>query len=97
MPSWRIIPGLFPPVRIFDRVADPRNQEAILELDAWVDPRLRDEVGDIRRVPAADRVSGPGPGVIMAAVTHMNPKGLLYVITQGKSPYPFHGSQGSPA
>ena len=22
---------------------------------------------------------------------------LVYVITQGKSPYPFHGSQGSPA
>ena len=41
-------------------------------------PRLRDEVGDIRLVPEHERISGPGTSVIMAAFTHLNPLGSRF-------------------
>ena len=77
-PSWRIIPSRFPPIQLFERVTEPRDLEAIFELDALTNPRLRDEVGNIRLVPPQDRVSGPGTSIIMAAFTHLNPNGSRF-------------------
>ena len=77
-PCWRIIPGRFPPIQLFGRVADPDDLEAIFELDALTNPRLRDEAGDIELVPPEDRVSGPGTAAIMAAFTHLNPNGSRF-------------------
>lgn len=74
-PCWRIVPSRFPPVGLFDAVADPADLEAILELEAMTNPRLRDEAGEISLVPPGDRVSGPGTTPIMAAFTHLNPEG----------------------
>ena len=77
-PSWRIVPSRFPPIQLFERVTEPRDLEAIFELEALTNPRLRDEVGNIRLVPPQDRVSGPGTSVIMAAFTHLNPNGSRF-------------------
>ena len=77
-PCWRIIPSRFPPVQLFERVTDPDDLEAIFELDALTNPRLRNEVGDIGLVPPEDRISGPGTTVIMAAFTHLNPAGSRF-------------------
>ena len=74
-PCRRIIPSQFPPIQLFERIADPDDLEAIFALDALTNPRLRDEAGDIELVPPDDRVSGPGTTVIMAAFTHPNPNG----------------------
>jgi hypothetical protein len=74
-PCWRIIPSRFPPIQLFERVAGPDDLEAIFELESLTNPRLRDEAGDIRLVPAEDRISGPGTSIIMAAFTHLNPEG----------------------
>ena len=52
--------------------------EAIFELDALTNPRLRNEVGNIQLVPPEDRISGPGTSVIMAAFTHLNPNGSRF-------------------
>jgi hypothetical protein len=35
-------------------------------------------VGEIRLVPAADRVAGPGASYVMASFTHLNPKGSRF-------------------
>ncbi|MCY4230848.1 MAG: hypothetical protein OXF26_08240, partial [Alphaproteobacteria bacterium] len=59
-PCWRIIPSRFPPVQLFERVTDSDDLEAVFELDALTNPRLRDEAGDIELVPPEDRISGPG-------------------------------------
>jgi hypothetical protein len=40
--------------------------------------RLRDEVGQVQRVPPEDRIFGPGSGPIMAAFTHVNPLGSRF-------------------
>ena len=77
-PSWRIIPSRFPPIQLFERVTEPDDLEAILELESLTNPRLRDEVGDIRFVPSEDRISGPGASIIMAAFTHLNPEGSRF-------------------
>jgi RES domain len=77
-PSFRIIPSRFPPIDLFERIADPADWDALIELESLTNPRLRDEVGDISLVPAADRVSGPGASAIMAAFTHLNPEGSRF-------------------
>ena len=75
---WRIIPSRFLPVQLFERVTDPDDLEAIFELDALANPRLRDEAGDIGLVPPEDRVSGPRTTIVMAAFTHLNPNGSRF-------------------
>lgn len=74
-PCYRIVPSRFPPVGLFDAVADPADLEAVFHIEAMTNDRLRDEVGDIALVPPEDRVSGPGTTPIMAAFTHLNPEG----------------------
>lgn len=77
-PCWRIIPSRFPPIQLFERVTEPDDLDAILELESLTNPRIRDEVGDIRLVPPEDRVTGPGSSIIMAAFTHLNPEGSRF-------------------
>lgn len=77
-PSWRIIPSRFPPIALFERVTAPDDLEAIFEIEALTNPRLRDEAGDIRLVAPEDRIAGPGASVIMVAFTHLNPEGSRF-------------------
>ncbi len=77
-PSYRIIPSRFPPVGLFDRVANPADLEAVFALEAMTNDRLRDEAGEIELVPAEDRISGPGTTCIMSAFTHINTYGSRF-------------------
>lgn len=77
-PCWRIAPGRFPPIQLFERVSEPDDLEAVFELESLTNTRLRDEVGDIRLVPSDERISGPGTSIIMAAFTHLNPEGSRF-------------------
>jgi hypothetical protein len=74
-PCYRIIPSRFPPIGLFEQVADPEDLEAIFAIEAMTNDRLRDEVGELRLVPPEDRISGPGSSAIMAAFTHLNSEG----------------------
>src|SRR5271166_6622855 len=49
-----------------------------MALEQLTNPRVRDEVGDIALVPPDERVSGPGASYVMAAFTHVNPKGSRF-------------------
>lgn len=77
-PSWRIIPSRFPPVQLFERVTEPEDLDAVFELDALTNPRLRSEVGTTQLLSAENRTSGPGASVIMAAFAHLNPSGSRF-------------------
>lgn len=77
-PSHRLIPSRFPPVSLFDRVADPHDLDAVYALESLTNDRVRDETGDLRLVPEKDRVVGPGTTPIMAAFTHLNPEGSRF-------------------
>jgi hypothetical protein len=74
-PCYRIIASRFPPISLFETVADPEDLEAIYLIEAMTNDRLREEAGELSHVPAEDRVSGPGTSAIMAAFTHLNPVG----------------------
>lgn len=63
---------------MFERVADPADLEAVLDVESLTNDRIRDEIGQLRLVPLADRVSGPGSSAIMAAFTHLNPNGSRF-------------------
>lgn len=77
-PGVRIIPSRFPPIQLFERVADPGDLEAVLAVESLTNPRLRDEAGDVRLVAPEDRISGPGASIVMAAFTHLNPDGSRF-------------------
>jgi RES domain-containing protein len=77
-PGHRLIPSRFPPVGLFDRVARPEDLEAIFELEALTNDRVRDETGELALVPPQDRISGPGTTPVMAAFTHLNPEGSRF-------------------
>ncbi|MDY6830165.1 MAG: RES family NAD+ phosphorylase [Pseudomonadota bacterium] len=77
-PSHRIVASRFPPVGLFDRVADPADLEVVLAIESMTNERIRDELGDIQLVAPGDRISGPGSTPIMAAFTHPNPEGSRF-------------------
>ena len=77
-PSHRLIPSRFPPVGLFDRVADIKDLEAVYALESLTNDRVREEAGDLRLVPAKDRIAGPGTTPIMAAFTHLNLEGSRF-------------------
>ncbi|RXZ66548.1 RES family NAD+ phosphorylase [Pelagerythrobacter rhizovicinus] len=77
-PCYRIIPSRFPPIAVFEEVADPEDLEAVFEIEAITNDRLREEAGDLALVPAEDRVAGPGTSAIMASFTHLNPAGSRF-------------------
>ena len=76
--AWRIVPSRFPPVGVFDRIADPADLDAVFALEALTNPRLREEIGALKRVPSGRRISGPGSTPVMAAFTHLNPQGSRF-------------------
>ena len=74
----RIIPSLFPPIDLFERVARPEHLDAVQAIESAFNPRLRDATGDLSLVPRNERVVGPGAGYIMAAFTHLSPDGSRF-------------------
>jgi RES domain-containing protein len=76
--ACRIVPTRYPSITLFDRVADAADFEALYALEAMTNERVRDELGQIERVPPEDRVFGPGSGPIMAAFTHVNVQGSRF-------------------
>ncbi len=66
----RVILARYPQINLFERVSGPQDWEVLYTVESLTNPRLRDEVGDIRLVPPADRVYGDGASWIMSAFTH---------------------------
>ena len=75
---WRLVSSRFPPVGLFDRVADPGDLDAVFFIEALTNDRLRDQAGDIALVSESERISGHGTTPIMAAFTHLNPAGSRF-------------------
>ena len=69
--SYRLVPSRYPPIQLFERLGDPADWEALARVESLTNDRVRDEIGDIALVPAADRVSGPGASWVMASFTHL--------------------------
>lgn len=77
-PCHRLVPSRFPPTGLYDRVADPADLDVVFAIENLTNPRVRDEIGNLRLVPPEERISGPGTTPIMAAFTHLNPAGSRF-------------------
>lgn len=72
-PSYRLIAARLPRLDIFESVAAPGDLDAVLELEAVTNPRIRATLGPVQRIPVADRVVGPGSAFIMAPFAYPRP------------------------
>jgi hypothetical protein len=69
--AYRAINSRYPPIDVFERIADPDDWDALLAIEQLTNPRVRQEWGEIALVPADERVSGPGASWVMGAFTHI--------------------------
>ncbi len=85
----RIIRSAFPPIDLFEDIADPEDWPLLIAAEQKTNPRLMESIGNLDLVPHARRVSGPGASYLMAPFTHTSPDrpsrfsdgklGVLYV------------------
>lgn len=68
--TYRIIRSIYPPINLFEDIADPRDWELLVAVEEKTNPRIRFEVGDLGKVPAHRRVSGTGASYVMAPFVH---------------------------
>ena len=85
----RIIRSLYPPIDLFEDIADPEDWPLLISAEQKTNPRLMETLGNLDLVPTGRRVSGPGATFLMAPFTHVSPDrrsrfsdgtyGVLYV------------------
>ena len=77
--ACRLIPSRFPTIGVFDRVAEPADLDALLELEAWTNDRVSAELGILHVLPREEWVMGrPNASVVMAAFCHPRPGGTRF-------------------
>jgi hypothetical protein len=87
--SVRIIRSVFPPIDLFEDIADPADWPLIISAEQKTNPRLMETIGNLDLIPESRRVAGPGASYLMAPFTHVSPDrpsrfsdgtfGVLYV------------------
>ncbi len=74
MVAWtgarRIIRSLYPPVDLFEDIADPADWPLLIAAEMKTNPRLMESIGTLDLVPPQRRVAGPGASFLMAPFTH---------------------------
>jgi RES domain len=76
--AWRIVPSRFPAVGPWDRIASLEDFDALAEIEAMTNPRIREELGTLTLTPRERWLVGPGSTPVMAAFTHLNPEGSRF-------------------
>lgn len=71
-PGYRIIRTIYPPVDLFEDIADPADWELLVSAEAKLNPRIRDAVGNLGLVPADRRINGATASIAMGAFTHVS-------------------------
>ena len=85
----RIIRSAFPPIDLFEDIADPADWPLLISAEQKTNPRIMATIGNLDLVPEARRVGGNGASYLMAPFTHISPDrpsrftdgtyGVLYV------------------
>jgi hypothetical protein len=68
----RIIRSLYPPIDLFEDIADPEDWPLLIAAAQKTNPRLMETIGALDLVPVTRRVSGPGASYLMAPFTHVS-------------------------
>lgn len=85
----RIIRSAFPPIDLFEDIADPADWPLLIAAEQKTNPRLMETIGNLDLVPQDRWVAGAGASYLMAPFTHVSPDrpsrfsagvfGVLYV------------------
>jgi hypothetical protein len=85
----RIIRSAFPPIDLFEDIADPADWPLLISAEQKTNPRIMATIGSLDLVPIDRRVGGNGASYLMAPFTHVSPDrpsrftngsyGVLYV------------------
>jgi hypothetical protein len=85
----RIIRSAWPPIDLFEDIADPADWPLLIAAEQKTNPRLMETIGNLDLVPPNRRVAGAGASHLMAPFTHVSPDrpsrfsaggfGVLYV------------------
>ena len=67
----RIIRSIFPPIDLFEDIADPADWPLLIAAEQKTNPRLMETIGNLDLVPPDRRVSGAGASWLMAPFTHV--------------------------
>lgn len=70
----RIISSRYPPVDLFEDIADPRDWELLAAAEARTNPRINESIGRLDLVPPERRVTGSGASYVMAPFVHVSPE-----------------------
>ena len=85
----RIIRSAWPPIDLFEDIADPADWPLLIAAEQKTNPRLMETIGNLDLVPQDRWVAGTGASYLMAPFTHVSPDrpsrfgagayGVLYV------------------
>ncbi|NWD07188.1 RES family NAD+ phosphorylase [Pseudomonas gingeri] len=77
--AYRLVNSKFPPIALFDDVADADEFEVLYQIQALTNPRLRNELGRLELIPRDEIPFGiPGCAYATAPFTHVNPAGSRF-------------------
>ena len=68
----RIIRSRYPPIDLFEDIADPADWPLLIAAEQKTNPRLMESIGILDLVPARRRVAGPGASYLMVPFTHVS-------------------------
>jgi hypothetical protein len=68
----RIIQTRYPPIDLFEDIADPADWPLLIAAEQKTNPRLMESIGNLDLVPAHRRVAGEGASYLMAPFTHIS-------------------------
>ena len=77
--AYRLVNSKFPPIALFDDVADAADFEALYQIQVMTNPRLQNELGRLELIPRDEIPFGiPGCSYATAPFTHVNPAGSRF-------------------
>lgn len=68
----RIIRSAFPPIDLFEDIADPADWSLLISAEQKTNPRIMATIGNLDLVPVDRRVGGNGASYLMAPFTHVS-------------------------
>ena len=69
----RIIRSIFPPIDLFEDIADPADWPLLISAEQKTNPRLMENIGKLDLIPEGRRVGGHGATYLMAPFCHVSP------------------------
>ena len=70
--TYRLINSRYPPIDLFEDIADPRDWNLLNQAETKTSARLAETIGNIDLVPFERRVGGHGASYVMAPFTHIS-------------------------